>query len=101
MILYIMPIVVVAQDNLVPETSIMYADSSAYDYCRNINSVFFADSPKTYWARMFCRPGFNKPQWCVTIYNKDSKFYVEYIEAESFIDSTESAKKRRPKSSLA
>ena len=65
----------------------MYAAPTSYDYCQNLNTLFFAKAPSDYLARMFCRPGFSKPQWCVTVYkDKKQNCTVEYVVAEKCID---------------
>ncbi len=77
-----------AQNRLEPPTSILFRDSSAYDYCKNVDALFFAPTPRGYLARMFCRPGFNQPQWCVTIYRDPTtrSCTVESVEAQRTID---------------
>ena len=88
---------VVAQDHLVPDVGMMYASQNSYNYCSNINNVFFQNKNTPYWCRMFCRPGFSNPQWCVTIIKRDGVFLVEYIESNTFIDSNNESRKSKIK----
>ncbi|WP_435005382.1 hypothetical protein P12x_003270 [Tundrisphaera lichenicola] len=87
LMLFLSPPIALAQDHLEPEVGIMYADKTSYEYCQNLNELFFSKSPSDYLARMFCRPGFGKPQWCVTVYkDKKQNCVVEFIVAEKSID---------------
>jgi len=97
LILFLNPRITSAQDHLEPEVSIMYAASTSYDYYQNLNALFFAKTPADYLARMFCRPGFNKPQWCVTVYkDKEQNCTVEYVAAETPIDHSKDSLIHKP-----
>ena len=77
-----------AQEHLEPPVGVMFLASTSYDYCKNVDALFFAKSPRGYPARMFCRPGFNRPQWCVTVYREtaDAPATVEFVAAAAPID---------------
>jgi len=89
LILLLAPRIISAQDHLEPQASITYAAPTSYDYCRNLSTLFFDKTPSNsgYLARMVCRPGFNKPEWSVTVYkSQEQNCTVEYVAAEKPID---------------
>lgn len=78
-----------AQDHLEPESGILNAPGSTWDFSKRLRDVLLKNAASYHLARMVCIPSF-ETEWVVTVVREDGDdlddpqtYFVEYVGAES------------------